>query len=163
MPPLWRSRGGTGRFHFLGQLLRARSLHARAMPQVLLQVQRQDGKVESDPGDYICAGAFAPDSGRHRRSGLSGYLLRPGAMMQRITREQSRKYAFDWEDEALLRVKFGESFEIETYDASTGYFQSEKNKAIPAVRPGFDRNRPQANDRRGHVWLGARTQAASEV
>jgi len=74
-------------------------------------------------------------------------------MMQRITREQSRKYAFDWEDEALLRVKCGESFEIETYDASTGYFQSEKNKAIPALRPGFDRTPPQANPIGGPVWL----------
>jgi amidase len=73
--------------------------------------------------------------------------------MQRITREQSRKYAFDWEDEPLLRVKCGESFEIETYDASTGYFQSEKNKAIPALRPGFDRTPPQANPIGGPVWL----------
>ena len=74
-------------------------------------------------------------------------------MMQRITREQSRKYAFDWQDEPLLRVKCGESFEIETYDASTGYFQSEKNKAIPALRPGFDRTPPQANPIGGPVWL----------
>ena len=40
--------------------------------------------------------------------------------VQRITREQARKYAFDFRDEPLLRVKPGESFEIETYDASTG-------------------------------------------
>ena len=33
--------------------------------------------------------------------------------MQRITREQARKYAFDWRDEPLLRVKPGEPFEIE--------------------------------------------------
>ena len=44
--------------------------------------------------------------------------------MQRITREQARKYAFDWRDEPLLRVQPGESFEIETYDASTGYFKT---------------------------------------
>jgi acetamidase/formamidase len=74
-------------------------------------------------------------------------------MMQRINREQSRKYAFDWEDEPLLRVKCGESFEIETYDASTGYFQSESNKAIPALRPGFDRIPPLANPIGGPVWL----------
>ncbi len=73
--------------------------------------------------------------------------------MQRIIREQSRKYAFDWEDEPLLRVKCGESFEIETYDASTGYFQSEKNKAIPALRPGFNRSPPLANPIGGPVWL----------
>ena len=73
--------------------------------------------------------------------------------MQRITREQSRKYAFDWRDEPLLRVQCGESFEIETYDASTGYFKSEKNKAIPALRPGFDRTPPQANPIGGPVWL----------
>ncbi len=73
--------------------------------------------------------------------------------MQRISREQSRKYAFDWEDEPLLRVQCGESFEIETHDASTGYFQSEKDKAIPALRPGFNRSPPLANPIGGPVWL----------
>jgi acetamidase/formamidase len=73
--------------------------------------------------------------------------------MQRIAREQSRKYAFDWEDEPLLRVKCGESFEIETYDASTGYFNSEKDKAIPALRPGFNRSPPLANPIGGPVWV----------
>ncbi len=73
--------------------------------------------------------------------------------MQRITREQARKYAFDWQDEPLLRVKCGESFEIETYDASTGYFKSVTDKAIPARRPGFDRTPPLANPIGGPVWL----------
>ena len=36
----------------------------------------------------------------------------PGYTMQRITREQARKYAFDWRDEPLLRVKPGESFDL---------------------------------------------------
>jgi amidase len=73
--------------------------------------------------------------------------------MQRITREQARKYAFDWEDEPLLRVRPGESFEIETYDASTGYFNSEADKAVPAKRPGFDRFPPLANPIGGPVYL----------
>jgi acetamidase/formamidase len=73
--------------------------------------------------------------------------------MQRITREEARKYAFDWRDKPLLRVQPGESFEIETYDASTGYFRSAKDKAIPALRPGFDRNPPLANPIGGPVWL----------
>jgi acetamidase/formamidase len=73
--------------------------------------------------------------------------------MQRIPREQSRKYAFDWEDKPLLRVQCDESFEIETHDASTGYFQSEKDKAIPALRPGFNRSPPLANPIGGPVWL----------
>jgi amidase len=73
--------------------------------------------------------------------------------MKRIIRDQARKYAFDWQDEPLLRVQRGESFEIETDDASTGYFQSEKNKAIPALRPGFDRTPPLANPIGGPVWL----------
>ena len=77
--------------------------------------------------------------------------------MQRILRDQARKYAFDWEDEPLLRVKPGESFEIETYDASTGYFKSEADKALPAKRPGFDRLPPLANPIGGPVYLeGAR-------
>ena len=61
--------------------------------------------------------------------------------MQRITREQARKYAFDWRDEPLLRVQPGEAFEIETYDASTGYFKTPEDKAIPGKRPGL---RPHA-------------------
>lgn len=73
--------------------------------------------------------------------------------MQRITREQARKYAFDWRDEPLLRVRPGETFEVETYDASTGYFKSEADKAIPAKRPGFDRTPPTANPIGGPVYV----------
>ena len=73
--------------------------------------------------------------------------------MQRITREQARKYAFDWRDEPLLRVKPGETFEIETYDASTGYFRTPEDLAIPAKRPGFDRVPPLANPIGGPVWV----------
>ncbi|MSU21856.1 MAG: hypothetical protein EXS30_10735 [Pedosphaera sp.] len=73
--------------------------------------------------------------------------------MQRITREEARKYAFNWQDAPLLRVQRGESFEIETYDASTGYFKSPADKAIPAYRPGFDRTPPQANPIGGPIWL----------
>jgi len=73
--------------------------------------------------------------------------------MQCIPRELACKYAFDWEDEPLLRVHPGETFEIETYDASTGYFKSESDKALPARRPGFDRFPPQANPIGGPVWL----------
>jgi acetamidase/formamidase len=73
--------------------------------------------------------------------------------MQRIARDQARKYAFDWEDEPLLKVRPGEIFEIETFDASTGYFKTPSDKAIPARRPGFDRIPPLANPIGGPVWL----------
>ena len=73
--------------------------------------------------------------------------------MQRIIRDHARKYAFDWRDEPLLRVKLGESFEIETYDAGTGYFKTEADKAIPAKRPGFDRYPPMANPIGGPVFV----------
>jgi amidase len=73
--------------------------------------------------------------------------------MQRIVREQARKHAFDWRDEVLLRVEQGEAFEIETWDAGTGYFQSEEDKAIPALRTGFDRTPPMANPIGGPVWV----------
>ena len=43
--------------------------------------------------------------------------------MQRIPRDQARKYAFDWRRRPLLRVQPGENFEMETWDASTGYFK----------------------------------------
>lgn len=73
--------------------------------------------------------------------------------MQRIQREQSRKYAFNWQDEPLLRVRPGEAFEIETYDASTGFFKTPDDKAIPGKRPGFDRYPPHANPIGGPVFL----------
>ena len=73
--------------------------------------------------------------------------------MQRINREQSRKYAFNWSDEPLLRVKPDESFEVDTYDASTGFFKSPDDKAIPANRKGFDRSPPMANPIGGPIWL----------
>ena len=73
--------------------------------------------------------------------------------MQRIQRDQARKYAFDWRDEPLLRVRPGEPFEIETYDASTGYFKTPEDQAIPARRPGFDRSPPTANPIGGPVYL----------
>jgi amidase len=73
--------------------------------------------------------------------------------MQRITREQARKYAFDWRDAPLLTVQPGESFELETYDASTGYFRSAADKAIPGQRPGFNRVPPLANPLAGPVYL----------
>ena len=77
--------------------------------------------------------------------------------MQRIPRDLARKYAFDWEDEPLLRVRPGETFEVETWDAGTGYFKSPADKAIPALRPGFDRSPPQANPIGGPVYVeGAR-------
>ncbi|HEY8504437.1 MAG TPA: acetamidase/formamidase family protein [Gemmataceae bacterium] len=73
--------------------------------------------------------------------------------MQRIDREQARKYAFDWRDEPVLRVKPGEVFEAETYDASTGYFRTEADLAIPAKRPGFDRSPPLVNPLAGPVYV----------
>ncbi len=73
--------------------------------------------------------------------------------MQRIPREKARKFAFDWRDEPLLRVRPGETFEVETWDASSGYFKTPADKAIPALRPGFDRSPPQANPIAGPVYL----------
>jgi amidase len=73
--------------------------------------------------------------------------------MQRITRERAKKYAFDFRDEPLLRVQPGEPFEAETYDASTGYFKTPDDKAVPGKRPGFDRTPPMANPIAGPVFL----------
>jgi acetamidase/formamidase len=73
--------------------------------------------------------------------------------MQRIVREQARKFAFDGRDEPLLRVRPGESFEVETWDASSGYFKTPQDLAIPARRPGFDRNPPHANPIAGPIYL----------
>ena len=73
--------------------------------------------------------------------------------MKRIPRDQARKYAFDWRDEPLLRVHRGESFEVETWDASTGYFKTAADKADPKLRPGFDRTPPQANPIAGPIYV----------
>jgi len=42
--------------------------------------------------------------------------------MQRIAREQARKFAFDWDDVPLLTVARGERFEVETFDVQEGRF-----------------------------------------
>jgi amidase len=103
---------------------------------------------------FICAAEDNPaDAARPTSAPTASPTSPSGASMQRITREEARKYAFDWDDAPLLRVKCGESFEIETYDASTGYFKSESDKAIPGKRPGFDRVPPLANPIGGPVWL----------
>lgn len=73
--------------------------------------------------------------------------------MQKLPRELAKKYAFDWRDEPLLRVQPGETFELETWDASTGYFKTEQDKAIPAKRPGFDRTPPLANPIAGPIYV----------
>lgn len=73
--------------------------------------------------------------------------------MHKIEREQARKYAFDWRDEPLVRLASGESVEIETYDASTGYFRTPEDLAIPAQRKGFDRTPPTANPIGGPVYV----------
>ncbi len=73
--------------------------------------------------------------------------------MKRIPRDQARKFEFDWRDEPLLRVEPGERCEVETYDAGNGYFKSEADKAIPALRPGFDRMPPRANPIAGPIWI----------
>ena len=73
--------------------------------------------------------------------------------MQRITRDQARKFAFDWRGEPLLRVQPGESFEIETWDAGSGFFKTPSDKAIPTNRPGFDSHPPLANPIGGPVYI----------
>lgn len=73
--------------------------------------------------------------------------------MQRIRRDDARKYAFDGREEPLLRVAIGESFEIETFDASTGYFKTPADLAVPGKRPGFDRHPPLANPIAGPVFV----------
>jgi amidase len=73
--------------------------------------------------------------------------------MQTIARGEVRKYAFDWREPPVLVVRPGETFEVETEDASTGYFRSPADKAIPALRPGFDRDPPLLNPVVGPIAL----------
>ncbi len=73
--------------------------------------------------------------------------------MQRIPREQANKFAFNYQDTPLLTVQPNELFEVETDDASSGYFQTPEDLAIPAQRPGFDRNPPMANPIAGPIFV----------
>ena len=73
--------------------------------------------------------------------------------MQKILREDAKKYAFKWHDKLLLRVQPGETFEIETRDASLGFFKNPEDKATLANRRGFDRNPPLANPIDGPVHV----------
>jgi len=73
--------------------------------------------------------------------------------MQRISRDQTQKFAFDWRDEPLLHVQPNESFEIETWDAGSGFFKTAADKAIPENRPGFDQHPPLANPIGGPVFV----------
>ena len=73
--------------------------------------------------------------------------------MQQIKRAKSKKYAFDWRDKPIIYVKPGETFEVETWDASTGYFQSVNDKAIPSLRPGFDKTPPLTNPIGGPIFI----------
>ena len=73
--------------------------------------------------------------------------------MQLIPRDEAKKYSFDWREEAQLSVRPGETFEIETWDASSGYFKSEADKAVPGKRAGFDRTPVMANPMGGPVFV----------
>ena len=55
--------------------------------------------------------------------------------MQKINRVDAKKYAFDWRDKPLLRVQPGESFEIETWDASTGFLKTPEDPPSPPTAP----------------------------
>ena len=59
------------------------------------------------------------------------------ANVNKIPRDLARKYAFDWRDEPLVRLRPGDSVDIETYDASTG---------VPLPEPGVgsQQGEPQA-------------------
>lgn len=73
--------------------------------------------------------------------------------MQRIPRNQANKFAFNHQDKPLLRVVPGETVEVETDDASSGYFKRETDLAIPSQRSGFDRNPPMANPIAGPIFV----------
>ena len=55
--------------------------------------------------------------------------------MKRILRKDAMKYEFNKDDEPVLRVKEGESFEAETEDAFSGYLRSEDRLPIPEHLP----------------------------
>ena len=73
--------------------------------------------------------------------------------MQRITRDQATKFAFNHQDTPLLSITPGELIAIETDDAGSGYFKAESDLAIPSQRAGFDRNPPMANPIAGPIFV----------
>jgi len=73
--------------------------------------------------------------------------------MQTLTRENALQYAFDFREPPRLRVRPGEVFAIETWDASGGYFRTPADLAVPGRRPGFDRTPPLVNPIAGPVYV----------
>ena len=77
--------------------------------------------------------------------------------VQRITREQARKYAFDWRDEPLLRVQPRRELRDRDLRRQHRLLQDARaDKAIPGKRPGFDRIPPLANPIGGPVFVEGR-------
>lgn len=73
--------------------------------------------------------------------------------MKRIRREQANKFSFNYQDTPLLHIDQGETIEVETDDASSGYFRQPTDLAIPAQRQGFDRSPPMANPIAGPIYV----------
>jgi acetamidase/formamidase len=73
--------------------------------------------------------------------------------MKKIHKNMAKKYAFDWRDNHVLEIEPGEYFEIETYDASTGYFKSENDTSDPIRRPGYESCPPRFNPIGGPIWI----------
>ncbi len=77
--------------------------------------------------------------------------------MKRILRKDAMKYEFNKEDEPVLRVKEGESFEAETEDAFSGYLRSEDRLPIPEHLPTLRFRSPRSNPMAGPIYIeGAR-------
>jgi acetamidase/formamidase len=73
--------------------------------------------------------------------------------MKRIPLDQANSFAFDAREAPKIRVAPGEAFEIETDDAGRGYFKTPADKAIPSLRPGFDRVPAMVNPIAGPVYV----------
>jgi acetamidase/formamidase len=73
--------------------------------------------------------------------------------MQCLPRTAPQHFAFDWRVPAALTVDADEVFVVETEDASSGYFRTPADLAIPAQRPGFNRVPPLANPIAGPIAL----------
>jgi len=73
--------------------------------------------------------------------------------MKRIPRDKAMEYEFNKNKPPVFEVDLGESFVIETEDASSGYFRSEKKLPIPEEIPGFDVTPPLANPMGGPVYI----------
>ena len=114
-------------------------------PRIPARHRRQPGSESSEPQRPADRASLDPPS--------QGDI----ETVQRITREQARKYAFDWRDEPLLRVKPGETLRDRDLRRQHRLLQDARGQGrSPASGPASTASPPLANPIGGPVFARRR-------